>query len=137
MLNDEDISTLIKKDKVKKKVTWIDKKDDGKIDEKLHSIGTAASSKKAIINKEMNKLLNDGYSEAQAASYLGVPNTRSGKYIATEGIFYESQEKLNEIVKKKKESANNRNGFFSVDNILIGVAVAGVAVSIGMALTKK
>lgn len=58
MLNEQEVSALIQSDKPentrkeRKKVTWVDGQDNGKIDEKLLDVRTFASPKKKLIDKQ-------------------------------------------------------------------------------------
>ncbi|KTC82759.1 hypothetical protein [Legionella cincinnatiensis] len=138
MLNEQNVSALIELDKAekskadKKQVSWSDGKDDGKIDDRFLNVRTAASPSKKLIDKKIKQLIDEGYTEIEAASLVGKPVTPSGKILLNHPTFYTSPESI----KQQKEEAN-RYSFFSMKNIGLGVLALGAAATLGIVLSKN
>lgn len=87
--------------KEKKKVSWNDGKTEGQIEKDFIKEGAAGSLKKEVVNKELKKLVSQGYTELEAAALLGKSsmqvessNGEEPKYIFTDPIFYASKEEI-------------------------------------------
>ncbi|AUH72000.1 hypothetical protein [Legionella sainthelensi] len=138
MLNEHDVSAFIELDntekskKEKKQVSWPDGKDNGEIDDRFLDVRTAASSSKKLIDKKIRHLMDEGYTEIEAASIAGKPITPSGKMILNHPIFYTSPERI-----KQQKEENNRYSFFSMKNIGLGVLALGAAATLGIVLSSK
>ncbi|ARB92076.1 hypothetical protein [Legionella longbeachae] len=138
MLHEQEVSALIELDNTeklkedKKQISWADGKDNGKIDDRFLDVGTAASPSKKRIEKKIHKLIDEGYTEIEAASLVGKPVTPSGKVLLHHPTFYASPE---QIMQQKEE--NNRYSFFSMKNIGLGALALGAAATLGIILSKN
>ncbi|KTD19607.1 Uncharacterised protein [Legionella lansingensis] len=145
MLDEKEVAEIIESDKKKKKVSWNDKKEEGKMDMDSLTFGTSATPSKAKVDKAITQLIKEGYSEVEAASLMGKPITPSGELILNNPTFYESKENIKgrlALRKEKqlsleKEVQTNRYTFFSMSNIGLGVAVLTAAAVIGVAVSRN
>ncbi|HHF7372907.1 hypothetical protein [Legionella bozemanae] len=102
--------------KEKKKVSWNDGKTEGQIEKDFVKEGTAGSLKKEKINKELKKLVNQGYTEIEAAALLGKSSMQVGssyergqeipKFIFTDPIFYASKEEIEQRKLLREQSSS-------------------------------
>ncbi|MCW8408584.1 hypothetical protein OQJ13_06305 [Legionella sp. PATHC035] len=92
--------------KEKKTVSWNDNKTEGKIDEEHLQIGESFSPTKEILNDEISKLQQNGYTEIEATAIVGKPITPSGIEIIKHEIFYDSSEKIAEDKFSKTQSTS-------------------------------
>jgi hypothetical protein len=138
MLSEKEVSTRIKSDKKKKTVSWIDKKDDGKINERFLEIHSAATPCKEELDRSVIQLIVDkGYPEVEATSIIGKPITPSGEVIYNNPTFYESREHIESRLSLDKEKDEaNRYSFFSSENMSVGMTVLAVAATIGFVANK-
>jgi hypothetical protein len=138
MLSEKEVSTLIKADRNKKRVSWIDKKDDGKINEDFIEVHSAATPCKKELDEAIIKLIVDeDYSEVEAASIVGKPVTPSGQVIYNDPTFYKSREHIeNRPSLEKEKNEGNRYSFFSMENLGLGVTALAVAATIGFVTHK-
>lgn len=138
MLNEQDVSILIELDNTeqskneKKQVSWSDGKNDGEIDAQFLDVRTAASPSKKLIDKQIHQLIDEGYTEIEAASLVGKPVTPSGKMLLNHPSFYTSPERI-----KQQKEENNRYSFFSMKNIGLGVLALGTAATLGIILSNR
>jgi hypothetical protein len=133
--------------KKKKSVHWNDGKDSGKMDNENLQFHEAASPKKEILEAEVHRLIEEeGYSEVDANSYVGKPSISTGEHLLYNPVFYDSQETIQKRYNERRvqtpvsrpvvSQATNQNSFFTRENIEIGIAALGIAVTIGVALSK-
>ncbi|ARB90857.1 hypothetical protein [Legionella longbeachae] len=116
--------------KKKKTVSWNDNESEGKIREEYLNVSESASPSKKILNAQMKQLVEqEGYSELEAAAFVGKPQTLSGDVILNEPTFYASQEEIKDQVAEKKEfksaiggqETRTMNSFFRTNMIHIGI----------------